>query len=152
MSRIKGWLVISLVACAALICAAPSGWADDEEVTTFEIRAKDLNWWYEEISLNNNIIALPVGVTVLYTNVDPLITSAGLEGVMPHGVKISDQEGTLTAHSGLLFQEKTTFTHKFTVPGTYDFQCIVHPFMKGKFMVFDVMSAKMTQAQNAVNE
>lgn len=146
MKRSMTWLVGLLLVSASLLMVPPTVWAEeeDDDEDVFEIRAKDLNWWYEGIPLNNNVIVLPVGTMVMYMNVDPLITASGLEGVMPHGVKIMGQGGNVIAQSPLLFQDKTTFKHKFSEPGTYDFQCIVHPFMKGKFLVFDVEQAEHT--------
>ena len=70
---------------------------------------------------------------------------------MPHGVKLTNQGGEVIAQSPLLFQNTTIFNHKFTDPGVYDLQCIVHPFMKAKFLVFEIEQATMI-AEHAAGE
>jgi amicyanin len=61
-----------------------------------------------------------VGTTVEWTNNDPL----------PHSVTAVDK----SFNSGLIYPGKT-YRHTFTKPGTYDFYCMPHPFMKGTVVV-----------------
>ena len=97
------------------------------------------------------MVTLPVGTELSYLNVDPLITSTGLEGVVPHGVRITNQDSKMVVQSHLLFQEKRSFKFRFTEAGAYDLQCIVHPHMKGKFVVFNVHEFLQT-ADSTVTE
>ncbi|HST62732.1 MAG TPA: cupredoxin family copper-binding protein [Longimicrobium sp.] len=61
-----------------------------------------------------------VGTTVQWTNNDPLA----------HTVTASDR----SFDSGLI-QPGGTWAHTFTTPGTYDYSCTPHPFMKGVVIV-----------------
>jgi plastocyanin len=153
MKSLKKWLGTIVLASGALFVAPPSSWAEDEyDADVFEIIIKDLDFLYEETSLTEQVVVLPTGMHVSWMNVDPLITSSGLEGIMPHGVKLTDEEGEVIEQSQLLFQDTTTFGHQFAKPGVYDYQCIVHPFMKGKFLVFDVQPASLTAEHHMVGK
>lgn len=65
-------------------------------------------------------IEVTVGTTVEWTNSDPL----------PHTVTAVDKR----FDSGLI-QPSKTYRHTFTRPGTYNFFCTPHPFMKGTVVV-----------------
>jgi plastocyanin len=65
-------------------------------------------------------IEIAAGTTVQWTNNDPLA----------HTVTASDR----SFDSGLI-QPGRTWAHTFTTPGTYDFSCTPHPFMKGVVIV-----------------
>ena len=82
-----------------VMMAAPIVWADDH-IDVFELTIKDLAWMFEDTSLNNQIVVIPAGMEVSWMNVDPLITSSGLEGVMPHGVKLTNQGGEVISLAG----------------------------------------------------
>ena len=140
MVWLRGLLLISTIFGVAL----PSGWAADHyDGDLFEITIMDLDFKYEGLSLTDQTIVLPAGMLVSWMNVDPLITASGLEGTMPHGVKITDTDGKIVEQSQLLFQDNTIFEHQFSHAGVYSYQCIVHPFMKGKFLVFEVQEANL---------
>ena len=142
------WLCSLLMISTLFWVALPSGWAKDHyDGDIFEIMIKDLDFKYEDTSLTDQTIVLPVGVLVSWMNVDPLITSSGLEGIMPHGVKIEDTNGKVVEQSKLLFQDNTIFEHEFSHAGVYSYQCIVHPFMKGKFLVFKVQEPNLVANQ-----
>ena len=142
----RGFGGLILMAFAFFMVASTSFAIDTYE--SFEIRAKNLQWWYEDIPLSNHVVTLPVGTELSYLNVDPLITSAGLEGVVPHGVRLTNQDGKMVLQSHLLFQDKRTFKFRLTEAGAYDLQCIVHPQMKGKFVVFNVQELLQTADLN----
>jgi plastocyanin len=65
-------------------------------------------------------IEIAAGTTVAWTNNDPLA----------HTVTAADR----SFDSGLI-QPGQTWAHTFTAPGTYDFSCTPHPFMKGVVIV-----------------
>jgi plastocyanin len=65
-------------------------------------------------------IEIDRGTTITWKNNDPL----------PHTVTALDQ----SFDSGLI-GSGATWSHTFTRPGTYDFSCTPHPFMKGKVIV-----------------
>ena len=139
-----------LLIAVAFFMAAATSFAEDK-YASFEIRAQNLAWWFEDTPLSGHAVTLPVGTELSYMNVDPLITSTGLDGVVPHGVRITNQESKIVVQSHLLFQEKRSFKFRFTEAGAYDLQCIVHPHMKGKFVVFNVHEFLQT-ADSTVTE
>jgi amicyanin len=65
-------------------------------------------------------LQVTVGTTVEWKNNDPL----------PHSVTAVDK----SFNSGLINPGKT-YSHTFTTPGTYNFFCTPHPFMKGVVVV-----------------
>ncbi|HEU0051923.1 MAG TPA: cupredoxin family copper-binding protein, partial [Longimicrobium sp.] len=67
-----------------------------------------------------NRIEIAAGTTVEWTNNDPLA----------HSVTAADR----SFDSGLI-QPGATWRYTFTRPGTYDFSCTPHPFMKGTVVV-----------------
>jgi plastocyanin len=68
----------------------------------------------------NARIEIVVGSTIIWTNND----------AMPHTVTATDK----SFDSGMLNAGKT-WQHTFTKPGTYNFYCMPHPFMKGVIVV-----------------
>lgn len=151
MKNSAKWFGGLLLFSAALLIAAPSVWAveDDDDAFDVEITIKDMAWKFEGMSLLNKTVVLPAGTAVRWNNVDPNITTSGLDGVMPHGVRLF-KDGKMIVQSPLLFQKNTTFKYKFTDPGVYDLQCIVHPtLMKARFVVFQVQQASMTTEHHA---
>jgi plastocyanin len=142
MKNLTKWLGGPLFVTAALLAAVPGLWAEEDD-EMLEITIKDLDFKYEDTSLKDQTVVLPTGVLVSWMNVDPLITSSGLNGLMPHGVKITDREGKLIVQSPILINENSTFIHKFDSAGLYSYGCIIHPEMKGNFLVFEVKEASL---------
>jgi plastocyanin len=62
-------------------------------------------------------ITIQAGTTVAWTNTDE----------EPHSVVSADEP----MHSPTLAGPTNTFTHTFTKPGTYAYNCGIHPFMHG---------------------
>jgi amicyanin len=65
-----------------------------------------------------------VGTTVTWTNQD----------AVAHTVSSTSAPEAQGFDSGLLDQGQS-FAFTFTVPGTYKYQCNIHPFMKGTIVV-----------------
>jgi amicyanin len=74
---------------------------------------KNLNYLQSRLQIS-------VGTTVEWRNNDPL----------PHTVTAVDK----SFNSGLINPGKS-YSHTFTKPGTYNFFCTPHPFMKGVVVV-----------------
>jgi plastocyanin len=66
-------------------------------------------------------ITVKAGTTVTWTNTDE----------EPHSVVSADEP----MHSPTLAGPTNTFTHTFTKPGTYAYNCGIHPFMRGTVQV-----------------
>ena len=72
-------------------------------------------------------LTVPVGTTVTWVNKDS----------DTHSVQSTDKR--FTSSPALEHGESYTFT--FTTPGTYEYICSLHSFMKGKIVVTDTQSA-----------
>jgi plastocyanin len=151
MKNSARWFGGLLLCSVTLLTTAPSVWAvdDDDDAYDVEITIKDMAFRYEGTSLLHETVELPAGATVRWNNVDPNITTSGLDGVMPHGVRIL-KDGKVIVQSSVLFQKNTTFEYKFTDPGVYDLQCIIHPsLMTARFVVFQFQQASLTPERHA---
>ncbi len=78
----------------------------------------------QNFAFNPQTITVPVGTTVTWTNLDGAA----------HTVSSTSAPEGKGFDSGLLNQEGS-FPLTFTVPGTYEYQCNIHPFMKGTIVV-----------------
>ena len=69
---------------------------------------------------NPDAITVPAGTTVVWTNLDST----------PH---------TVTSTSGIfdsgVMDQDENFSYTFHGPGTYDYSCMIHPYMKAKVIV-----------------
>jgi plastocyanin len=74
----------------------------------------------KSLAFQPNRIEIAAGTTVEWTNRDPL----------DHTVTAVDR----SFDSGLIHSGET-WQHTFTTPGTYQFYCQPHPFMKGVVIV-----------------
>jgi plastocyanin len=94
---------------ATLPSTAPTGAA----ARTVRNGMRNLNYLQSRLQVT-------VGTTVVWKNNDPL----------PHTVTAVDK----SFNSGLI-QPGKTYSHTFTKPGTYNFFCMPHPFMRGVIVV-----------------
>lgn len=146
IKAVKIWIG-SLVWIVVLFAAIPPGWAE-EDYESLDIIIHNMDFKLDDISLKELNLVLPVGVALSFMNVDPLITSSGLEGLMPHLVIINDQDGKELARSPLMNKaEHSIFYYKFNQPGLYTYGCLIHPFMRGKVITFDVQAGERAQVQ-----
>ncbi|QQG90599.1 cupredoxin family copper-binding protein [Mycobacteroides chelonae] len=74
----------------------------------------------ENFAFNPATLTVPAGTTVTWTNKDE----------EPHNVVSED--GTFRSPG---MDAKGTFSHQFTRPGTYQYVCGIHPFMKATVVV-----------------
>jgi plastocyanin len=74
----------------------------------------------DNFSFHPATLEVPVGTTVVWVNDDEEI----------HALFALDQS---FRSPGL--DEKATFEHRFTAPGTYEYRCSLHPQMKGTIVV-----------------
>jgi nitrite reductase (NO-forming) len=86
-------------------------------------------------SVSNQILTIPVGMRVSWVNRDPAITVDGDEGLIPHRIKIADPMKNVFMVSSALTDEHNSFSYTFNREGTYQYQCMIHPFMKGTMHV-----------------
>lgn len=103
---------------------------------TIEIKIKNLEFTNPGGGqINDHLLVIPEGVEVKWINTDPLITINGDNGLMPHGIQISNDTGEVLSASPILTKEHNTFSHIFSKSGTYNFGCFIHPSMKAKIVV-----------------
>jgi plastocyanin len=80
----------------------------------------------DKVTINNfafmpQIVTVPAGTAVTWTNMDE----------EPHTVV----DGAQGIESPVMGNQGSTYTHVFTTPGTYDYNCSIHPFMHGVVVV-----------------
>src|ERR1700693_285783 len=139
--KIKGLKTLSsllVFVAVSLLGFISNGWAEDE--TNFlDIQVLNMDFKLDNSSLKDQVLVLPVGTELNFINVDPLITSSGLEGLIAHLLFISGQDGQEVARSKIMNKaEQSTFHFKFTRPGSYTYGCLIHFFMRGKVFAFDL--------------
>lgn len=110
--RLAHW---GLAAVALSGCQDAAGPPDDVEPAT----------GVDRIDLSDNtfeprVVAVPAGSTV---------TWAFTDGGRSHNVVGDDFESDVSSDG--------TFTHTFTDPGTYDYECTLHSGMNGRIIVTD---------------
>jgi plastocyanin len=136
-----------LVFVASLLGFISLGWAEDE--TNFlDIQVLNMDFKLDNSSLKDQVLVLPVGTELNFINVDPLITSSGLEGLIAHFLFINDQDGKEVARSKIMNKaEEATFHFKFARPGSYTYGCLIHFLMRGKVVVFDVQKINQPEGR-----
>lgn len=128
------------LAVAVLLGSVAAGGAEDD-VDYLDITIQNMEFRLDNHSLKALSLVLPVGTGLSYMNVDPLITTSGLEGLMPHMVAIKDQEGKELARSLLMnTPAQATFQYTFTQAGLFTYACLIHAAMKGEVIAFEVLA------------
>ncbi|ACS40532.1 amicyanin [Methylorubrum extorquens] len=70
-------------------------------------------------------VRIKAGSAVTWTNTEAL----------PHNVHFKSGPGVEKDVEGPMLRSNQTYSVKFNAPGTYDYICTPHPFMKGKVVV-----------------
>ena len=94
-------------------------------------------------------LTINVGTTVTWINNDPVghaVTEGAPEAVKPVNQGIFDSSNGAQGKYDLI-QPGQSWSYTFTTPGTYDYYCIPHPYMKGRVTVLPVGSNGQ-QSQN----
>ena len=141
----KGILPI-LVAGVLLLTWPSTGYSGEWEpqITgsvkgTIEIKIQNMQFTNPEAGeITDHLLVIPEGMTVKWTNMDPLTTVNGAEGLMPHGIQISDETEEVFVASSLLTEGQNSFSYTFEEAGIYDYGCFVHVFLKGKIVVISM--------------
>lgn len=84
-----------------------------------QVQAKTYSVAIKNNAFDPKEITIAAGDTVTWTNDDAML----------HDVDIDDLAKSPDMHQG------ETFTQTFDRPGTYNYDCDIHPFMKGKVIV-----------------
>jgi hypothetical protein len=82
-----------------------------------------------------HILIISAGMEVKWVNMDKLTTINGEPGLMPHGIRISDDSKKVFTVSPVLTMDHDSFKYTFNKKGVFTYSCFIHSFMKGKIMV-----------------
>jgi plastocyanin len=108
-----------------------------------EITIKNFDFTNEAGSVGGeHILVIPAGMEVHWVNRHVLTTINGDQGLMPHGIQISDESNKVFTASSILTREHDSFNHTFSTNGTFSYGCFIHPFMKGKIVVISMPDGK----------
>lgn len=147
IKRSKKLFSLLVFVVVSLLGFTSPGWADDE--TNFlDIQILNSDFKLDNSSLKDQVLVLPVGTELNFINVDPLITSSGLEGLIAHFLFISGPDGKEVARSKIMnTAEQSTFHFKFTRPGSYTYGCLIHFLMRGKVFAFDLQKINQPEGR-----
>ncbi|MBI1823989.1 MAG: hypothetical protein HYR80_07770, partial [Nitrospirae bacterium] len=110
-----------------------------------DIQILNMDFKLDNASLKNEVLVLPVGTELNFINVDPNITSTGLEGLVAHFLFMNDPNGKEIARSKIMNKaDESTFHFKFDRPGVYTYGCLIHFSMRGKVFAFDFQKVSQT--------
>jgi plastocyanin len=85
--------------------------------------------------VGENFLVIPIGMKVTWINRDPLVTVNGDQGLMPHGIQVSDEGDEVLTASPIMTEQQSTFSYSFNETGVYSYNCFIHPSMQGKIVV-----------------
>jgi len=83
-------------------------------------------------------VTVTVGTTVTWVNKDQIghtVTEGDPEAAKPAAQRFFDSSNEATTGKPVVIQPGESWSFTFTQPGTYDYYCIPHPYMKGHITV-----------------
>jgi nitrite reductase (NO-forming) len=92
----------------------------------------------ENFAYNPADITVPVGTTVTWTNEDDVghtVTEGNPNSPKPANLRVFDSSGEGPTGKVALIGPDQSWSYTFTTPGTYEYYCIVHPYMIGQITV-----------------
>jgi nitrite reductase (NO-forming) len=93
-----------------------------------------------------------VGATVTWVNKDTVghtVTEGDPNSPKPANLRVFDSSGEAATGQVALIKEGGNWSYTFTSPGTYEYYCIVHPYMTGRVTVIPTTGSNSSQASNA---
>jgi nitrite reductase (NO-forming) len=82
---------------------------------------------------------VPVGSTVTWINEDVFDFLDGERTGQHNAVTVAAEGPSPSSHP--LLKHAETFSHTFTEPGTYEYICSIHPYMRAMVTVYDRASS-----------
>ena len=124
-------VVVAIAVAAAYFAIVPPGGTAPTSVTiqTVQVKIPDGAAGDESLSFEPQVVTVVIGVnnTVQWKNFDSVahtVTSTSVpSGAQPFG------------SASNLVEPGQAFTITFTVPGTYQYHCVIHPHMEGTIIV-----------------
>jgi plastocyanin len=92
----------------------------------------------ENFAYNPVDITVPVGTTVTWVNQDSVghtVTEGDPNSPKPANLRVFDSSGEGLTGKVALIGPGQSWSYTFTTPGTYEYYCIVHPYMIGQVTV-----------------
>ena len=93
-------------------------------------------------------ITVPVGSTVTWVNQDSVghtVTEGDPNSPKPANIRIFDSSGEALTGKVALIGPDQSWSYTFTTPGTYEYYCIVHPYMIGYVTVTSSSGSNTSQ-------
>jgi len=103
----------------------------------------------ENFAYNPADITVPVGTTVTWTNEDNVghtVTEGNPNSPKPANLRVFDSSGEALTGKVALIGPGQSWNYTFTTPGTYEYYCIVHPYMIGQVTVVSASGSNTSQA------
>lgn len=110
--------VIAALSTGAALAAGSLEVVPEASVGTTEVKIAKMKFATPEVRIK-------AGSTVTWTNTEAL----------PHNVHFKPGGSVDKEVEGPMLRANQTFSVQFNTPGTYDYICTPHPFMKGKVVV-----------------
>jgi plastocyanin len=92
----------------------------------------------ENFAYNPADITVPVGTTVTWVNQDAVghtVTEGDPNSPKTANLRVFDSSGEALTGKVSLIGPGQSWSYTFTTPGTYEYYCIVHPYMIGQITV-----------------
>ena len=97
-------------------------------------------------------LTIPVGTTVTWVNQDSVghtVTEGDPNSPKPANLRVFDSSGEAVNGKVALISAGESWSYTFTTPGTYEYYCIVHPYMIGHVTVTSAASPTATQVSSS---
>ena len=124
--------MLAAAGAAMMIAATPALAADKIEVLTTDVTVPvadlpegSVEVTIEKMKYQTPEVTIKAGAAVTWHNLD----------VMPHNAAFNAGAVSEGKMDGMMLKKDQTYTVKFLEPGTYDYHCTPHPFMRGKVIV-----------------
>lgn len=102
----------------------------------------------ENFAYNPADITVPVGTTVTWVNQDAVghtVTEGDPNSPKPANIRVFDSSGEALTGKVALIGPGQSWSYTFTTPGTYEYYCIVHPYMIGQITVTSASASNTSQ-------
>ena len=107
----------------------------------------------ENFAYNPVDLTVPAGTTVTWVNQDSVghtVTEGDPNSPKPANLRVFDSSGEALTGKVALIGPGQSWSYTFTTPGTYQYYCIVHPYMVGQITVTSVSGSSASQLSGYV--
>ena len=107
----------------------------------------------ENFAYNPVDLTISVGTTVTWVNQDSVghtVTEGDPNSPKPANLRVFDSSGEALTGKVTLIGPGQSWSYTFTTPGTYEYYCIVHPYMVGQITVTPASGSTASQVTGYV--